>query len=132
MLPPEIIIRILGQTDYDTIKKYRELDKKFIDVNIKYLFRKLCLLYPFLRYGNPKINNFDDFEKVWNMEKYEVEFEEYMFYIREFDVRKKNTLYYLMINNIFHRNIIFHSVNNLKDSNIKYFKNLCGKNNNID
>ena len=65
------------------------------------------------------------------MEKYEVEFEEYMFYIREFDVRKKNTLYYLMINNIF-RNIIFHSVNNLKDSNIKYFKNLCGKNNNID
>ena len=129
MLPPELIIKILCYTDIDTLKKYREIDKEFVERNIKYFFIRFCKNFPFLKYGDPVIKNFEDFENVWNMEKYEVEFEEYMFYIREFDIRKKNTLYFLMINNIFHRNITFHAVNNLKDSNIKYFKKLCQENN---
>tara|TARA_B100000963_G_C22357720_1_gene550165 strand:- start:34 stop:462 length:429 start_codon:yes stop_codon:yes gene_type:complete len=128
MLPPELILKILSYTDYKTLKNYREFDKEFIDNNIKLIFRRLCLKYPFLRYGNPNIKNFIDFENTWHMEQYEVEFEDYIFYIREFNVRKKNTLYFLMINNIFHKNITFHAVNNLKDSNIKYFKKLCDEN----
>ena len=55
MLPPEIIIRILGQTDYDTIKKYREFDKKFVDVNIKYLFRNYVCSTHFLDMVIPKL-----------------------------------------------------------------------------
>ena len=128
MLPPEIIIKILTYTDYNTIKNYRHFDEKFIDFNLNYLFRKLCLTYPFLRYGNPKISNFNDFEKIWNMGQYEIHFEQYMFYVRNFDVVKKNTLYFLLINNVFHSSITFHAVNNLNDYSIKYFKKLCDQN----
>jgi hypothetical protein len=128
MLPPELIIRILGFTDYITIKNYREINKKLVDNNINFIFLKLTKIYPFLKYGKRRVKDFLDFENTWYMEQYEVQFEDYIFYIREFDIRKKNLLYFLLINNIFHKNITFHAVNNLKDSNILYFKKLCEEN----
>ena len=128
MLPPELIIKILGYTDYETLKNYREFDKKFIDNNIKFIFRKLCFQYPFLKYGNPEIKNFTDFENTWNMEQFVTEYEDLIFYIREFDVHKKNILDFLLINNIFHKKVTFHAAKNLKESNIRYFKKLCDEN----
>ena len=128
MLPQSIVIRILALTDYETIKNYRVVDRNLVDENINYIFLLLRKYHPFLKYQKERVEDFKDFENTWFMEKYEPEFEDYIFYIRNFDVRKKNLLYFLLKNNIFHRSITFHAVNNLKDSNIKYFQKLCQDN----
>lgn len=55
MLPPELIIKILCYTDLHTLKNYREIDKEFIENNIKYFFIKFCKNFPFLKYGDPVV-----------------------------------------------------------------------------
>ena len=54
MLPPELIIRILGFTDYLTIKNYRKINRDLVDNNINFIFQNLKKIYPFLKYGKKK------------------------------------------------------------------------------
>ena len=89
MLPQSIVIRILALTDYETIKNYRVIDRNLVDENINYIFLLLRKYHPFLKYQKERVEDFKDFENTWFMEKYEPEFEDYIFYIRNFDVRKK-------------------------------------------
>jgi hypothetical protein len=125
ILPEEIIIKILSFTDLDTIKNFRKINKIIIDNNINFIFLKLCNTYPFLKYNKTEVNNFKDFENTWDMEQYEKQFDNYIFYIRHFDTRKKNIIYDLITNNLFHESILFHAVNNLDNKGIKKFKKLC-------
>ena len=53
IFPEEIIIKILF-TDFDTINNFRKINQNFIDNNINYIFLKLCIYHPFLKY-NKKI-----------------------------------------------------------------------------
>jgi hypothetical protein len=130
ILPQEIIIKIISFTDLDTINNFRKINKDIIDNNINFIFLKLSNSYPFLKYNKNKVINFQDLENTWNMEQYEKIFDNYIFYVKLFDTRKKNIIYDLLTNNVFHENILFHAVNNLNDKSIKKFKNICQTNKN--
>lgn len=130
VLPEEIIIKILSFTDFDTINNFRKINQKFIDNNINYIFLKLCRVHPFLKYNKIKVDSFKDFENTWNMQQYEKQLGNYIFYIKLFDTRKKNLIYDLLINNVFNESILFHAVNNFDDKRIKKFKKLCLRNKN--
>lgn len=130
ILPQEIIFKILSFTDLDTINNFRKINKNIIDDNINFIFLKLCKIYPFLKYNKEEVISFKDFENTWNMEQYENQFDNYIYYIKEFDTRKKNIIYDLITNNLFHENILFHAVNNLDNKGIKKFKKLCHSNQN--
>ena len=130
ILPQEIIIKIISFTDLDTINNFRKINKDIIDNNINFIFLKLSNSYPFLKYNKNKVINFQDLENTWNMEQYEKIFDNYIFYVKLFDTRKKNIIYDLLTNNVFHENILFHAVNNLNDKSIKKFKKIFQTNKN--
>ena len=130
IFPVEIIIKILSFTDLDTIINFRKINKNIIDNNINYIYLNLCNTYPFLKYNKKNITSFKDFENTWNMEQYEKQFDNYICYIKKFDTRKKNLIYDLITNTLFHESVLYHAVNNLDNKGIKKFKKLCNSNQN--
>lgn len=127
-LPPEILINILSFTDLETIKNFREVSKELIDNNINFIFKKMRKTHHFLKYGKENVQDFNDFENTWNMEKYEPIMSNYIEYVRNFNIQKKNYLYFLLVNNVFHESISFHAVNNLNEEKFHHFKKLCHTN----
>ena len=126
-LPNEIILKILSFTNLETIKNFREVSQELIDNNINFIFKKLSKTHHFLKYGKENVQDFNDFENTWNMERYEPIFPNFIEYIKNFGTKKKNLLYFLLINNVYHESITFHMVNNLPDDKFPHFKNLCMK-----